>query len=324
MYKEALESNARPGIYTITHTTSGKQYIGQAFNLSHRFATHRYELRRNHHHSPHLQRAWNKYGPDAFTFTVLEYIEAGDRLRERLTEREQHHMDVRYAAKGSHEYNVAPAAGSQLGLRWCPESLAQVSEIRKGHAWHAGYHHTPEAREKMRQRKLGHASTPAQRAALERGHVLARSGVITEKQREATRQWNLRRRGLPWSDKARKGIKERTRGLLAYNKAKSQAAQEGRLVLTERQKAANAARRGRPITEKQRAAYDARCGRKQSPEQITRRLQTMRERGHHPSQRDYSSVTWQEQNVNMVERSVATRRRKAQERCDATQPPLFQ
>lgn len=112
-----LISLSRPGIYTITHTASGKQYIGQAVNLTHRFSAHRHELRRNHHHSRHLQRAWDKFGAAAFTFTVLEYVEPGDGLRERLTEREQHHMDVRYAAKGSHEYNMAPVAGSMLGFR---------------------------------------------------------------------------------------------------------------------------------------------------------------------------------------------------------------
>ena len=320
-----LERDARPGIYAIIHIASGKQYIGQSVSMSHRWAQHRYELRRNHHASRHLQRAWNKHGAEAFAFTVLEYVEPGDGLRERLTGREQWHMDARLALVGSREYNTAPAAGSQLGYRFRPDILARLSVMRKGRpAWNKGLSFSSETREKMRQKKLGHRPTPAQLAALARGHELARSGQRSVEQRESIRERNYQRRGKPATSPY---SRERIAGLLAYNAVKKHAAQEGLVVLTERQKAANAERRGRPLTEKQRTAYEARRGQKQTPEQIAKRDQTMRERGNHPSQRDYSSEEWKAQSAKMVGRSVETRRRKALERrkrIPPTQPALFE
>lgn len=77
------------GIYSIIHISSGKRYIGQAVNIYRRFNTHRSELNSGKHHSILLQRAWNKYGKDAFKFELLEYVTDVSKLEER----EQHWMD---------------------------------------------------------------------------------------------------------------------------------------------------------------------------------------------------------------------------------------
>lgn len=145
----------RPGIYAITNTVNGKQYIGQSGNVYDRWKGHRHLLRANRHTSRHLQFAWNKYGEEAFTFTVLEWIEEGDGLGERLTEREQYWMDVRMAAKGS-LYNLAPAAGSNLGIQYSPETLARMREKRAAN---------PEWRAKMAASKRGRKWSAAQRTA---------------------------------------------------------------------------------------------------------------------------------------------------------------
>lgn len=59
------------GIYEIFNTASGSRYVGSAVNIDRRWCRHRYELRSNI--SPHipLQRAWIKYGADAFRFNKL-------------------------------------------------------------------------------------------------------------------------------------------------------------------------------------------------------------------------------------------------------------
>lgn len=59
------------GIYSIIHRATGHRYIGSSANISQRLRQHRSELCRNIHHSPFLQRAWNKYGEDAFVFQTL-------------------------------------------------------------------------------------------------------------------------------------------------------------------------------------------------------------------------------------------------------------
>src|SRR5258707_13712753 len=59
------------GIYKITCTANKRIYIGSAVNLRQRRSEHFSGLQHSTHHNPILQNAWNKYGPDAFTFEVL-------------------------------------------------------------------------------------------------------------------------------------------------------------------------------------------------------------------------------------------------------------
>lgn len=63
---------AVPGVYSITNTATGDQYIGRAKNLRLRAGQHRNLLCKGKHHSAHLQGAWAMHGPDAFRFDVLE------------------------------------------------------------------------------------------------------------------------------------------------------------------------------------------------------------------------------------------------------------
>jgi group I intron endonuclease len=68
-------------IYKIVNTVNGKFYVGSTTNTRERFRTHRNRLRRNRHHAPHLQAAWNKYGEAAFVFHVVEDVPAGASLQ---------------------------------------------------------------------------------------------------------------------------------------------------------------------------------------------------------------------------------------------------
>jgi len=61
----------RPGIYAITHHASGKQYVGSSQDVQHRQYAHTSDLRLHRHGSIKLQRAYDKYGTDAFTFAAL-------------------------------------------------------------------------------------------------------------------------------------------------------------------------------------------------------------------------------------------------------------
>lgn len=60
-----------PGIYTVTNTVSGTVYVGQARNIRKRWEVHRSTLGSGKHRNGYLQRAWNKYGADAFHFEVI-------------------------------------------------------------------------------------------------------------------------------------------------------------------------------------------------------------------------------------------------------------
>lgn len=109
------------GIYQIRNTVNGKTYIGSAMNIGSRWSTHRHLLRKNKHHSIYLQREWNKYGEDAFEFSVLEPCSIL-----MLIFREQHYINF-----VSPEYNIAKVAGSALGRKHSDETRKKMSESQK-------------------------------------------------------------------------------------------------------------------------------------------------------------------------------------------------
>lgn len=59
-------------IYIIRNSINGKFYIGSSKNCHVRKLKHFNELRKNKHHSIHLQRAFNKYSEDNFEFIIIE------------------------------------------------------------------------------------------------------------------------------------------------------------------------------------------------------------------------------------------------------------
>jgi len=54
------------GLYAIVHKTKRTAYVGSSNNIARRIKEHKTDLKYNKHHCQHLQRAWNKYGSDAF------------------------------------------------------------------------------------------------------------------------------------------------------------------------------------------------------------------------------------------------------------------
>lgn len=104
------------GVYIITNTVSRKRYVGQAVDIHRRWRNHRSSLERGRHANIHLQRAWSRYGGESFTFEVLEVVvDPG-----QLDACEQRWMDALLP-----EYNIAPKAGSNRGLRAKPETIAR-------------------------------------------------------------------------------------------------------------------------------------------------------------------------------------------------------
>lgn len=63
------------GVYAIMHIASGRCYIGASRRLVLRFFTHQAHLVEGTHSNEALQADWNAYGPDAFTFRILDYID---------------------------------------------------------------------------------------------------------------------------------------------------------------------------------------------------------------------------------------------------------
>lgn len=117
---------ATSGIYQITCTVTGKFYIGSAVNLYHRRVCHFNDLQHGKHRNSKLQRAWNKYGPDAFTFEVLELV-----LTPFLLEREQCWLDKLKPFKDK-GFNIHPTAGSRIGAEVSPATRAKLRDANLG------------------------------------------------------------------------------------------------------------------------------------------------------------------------------------------------
>jgi group I intron endonuclease len=98
----------KSGIYLIINKLNGKYYVGSSKNINYgstcRWRRHITALNDNYHDNDYLQRAWNKYGSEAFVFIILEEIES---VKDKLLYHEQKYIDImdRYMS-----YNIAPLA----------------------------------------------------------------------------------------------------------------------------------------------------------------------------------------------------------------------
>lgn len=119
----------RHGVYTITNTITGKVYVGSASKTTfkRRWAKHRQDLQSGNHHSRYLQRAWEKAGPDAFMFEVLEECDPQECLG-----REQYWMNMLQSYNPLHGYNMASSARNCIGVRHTEATKAKQRERRVG------------------------------------------------------------------------------------------------------------------------------------------------------------------------------------------------
>jgi group I intron endonuclease len=112
------------GVYAIKNLVNGKCYVGQSKNITWRLLGHKVALTKGIHYNKHLQSAVNKHGIDNFSFEVLEICELDKKV---LCVKEQKWMDKLDSA-----YNMAPVAGSTLGLKLSKKVCERMSRMMKG------------------------------------------------------------------------------------------------------------------------------------------------------------------------------------------------
>lgn len=182
------------GVYAITHLATGNQYIGSSRNIARRWYVHRSTLRTNTHHTSRLQRTWNKYGEDAFSFTIIEYVEP---TRAALQAREQHYLDTLQPAFNTLKvaYNsvghvVSEATREKLrgimrarSMRFSDEAIRKSADARRGRplseatrrkvsASNRGKHdHSPEIRERLAAAQRGRTHSPVAREKMRQAKV---------------------------------------------------------------------------------------------------------------------------------------------------------
>lgn len=213
------------GIYEIFNSANGKRYIGSSINLRKRIGEHQRKLDAGTHENDRLQKAYKKYGREAFVIRVVELV---DERVERLA-REQFWIDHHKCADRSVGYNIYPIAGSPTGASPSDEARRRMSEaqrrrppiseetrkrlseslkgrivrpesIERLRASLTGYRHTPEARANMAKSRIGRKMSPE---AIEKS-AAARKGAKRSEESRARMAASSRKRWDRYQEERRR------------------------------------------------------------------------------------------------------------------------
>lgn len=195
------------GVYKITNLVNGKVYIGQSVNIKNRWKDHVNSLNRNDSNCTLLQRAWNKYTQESFSFEILELCS-----EDMLDEIEIKYINIYNACKNG--YNIE--SGGNTNKHLSDETKQKLSKS------HAGIKMSDETRKKMSQSRIGeknpmygqtHSEVTRKKIS---DAAKGRPGrPRTDYQKERARIANL---GKEVSEETRKKISEANKGNIPYNK----------------------------------------------------------------------------------------------------------
>lgn len=116
------------GIYKIVNLNNGKCYVGSAKDFNTRRDKHFKLLNDNKHFNIKLQRSYNKYGPNAFSFEIIEPFEYN---KAKLRDREN--FWIKQLNSKINGYNIADANGGDC-LSYHPlkdQIVAKMSKTQK-------------------------------------------------------------------------------------------------------------------------------------------------------------------------------------------------
>ena len=138
------------GIYCIKNKINNNIYIGSSSHINKRKNQHYIALRNNKHHSRYLQRSFNKYKEESFSFSIVEECTS-----KNLLIREQHFIDIL-----NPRYNICRIAGNSLGTKRTEETKINISKAQKERfktqsAWNKGIARTKKEIENQRSKIFG-------------------------------------------------------------------------------------------------------------------------------------------------------------------------
>jgi len=133
------------GVYNIINKINEKVYVGSVDNIDDetcrcRWYAHKRDLKKTRHHNIYLQRAWNKYGPDAFYIQCVEECP-----KDQLLIREQHYLNIAKLHPETY-YNISYDATAPFrGKKHSEQAKLRISIANKGKV----RKHSKEAKRKM-------------------------------------------------------------------------------------------------------------------------------------------------------------------------------
>jgi len=140
----------KSGIYRIKNIITSECYVGSSINIERRWKRHQRDFKANRHDNRFMQRAYNKYGVDAFVYNVLDYCD-------NILEREQMFIDT-----GTFSYNIAKDATAPMtGKIQSDETKLKISKANKG------FKHSDEAKAKISEAAKGNMRNKGRKASEE-------------------------------------------------------------------------------------------------------------------------------------------------------------
>jgi group I intron endonuclease len=162
-----------PGVYMILNSVNDHCYIGSTKDLQKRRRDHFRQLERGIHKNAHLQSAYNQYGPEAFTFHVLEQLDESDLIR----------VEQQYIDWLSPAYNLAPQAGSVTGIKRSPELIANLTAAAA--AANKGRPKSPSSIEQLRATRRARREAGLYAPRVLTPEILAKRGATVRAKMEA-------------------------------------------------------------------------------------------------------------------------------------------
>lgn len=135
------------GVYCLKNTSTNEIYIGSSKDTRKRMTTHLRNLKLGKHYNKYIQKSYDEYGVDCFSFEVICVCE-----QHELLDKEQYYLDFHKP-----EFNISLTSNCPMGGRkHTEECKAEMSRTRKGVSRNLGMKHTEENKRKRSLARMGY------------------------------------------------------------------------------------------------------------------------------------------------------------------------